>query len=944
MSYGDRYGGGGGGRGYNDRGGGGYGGGGGGGGYDRGGYGGRDSVGRRITLSTNTFDVVFSENQTAWFKYEVIITQEQERSPEGKPPRPPREPAKSLLRQVWNAVEADEKTGVSNFFGGIRPAYDGQLAAFTSQAISGRPGLIFTLIVKNPIRLELRHIRNYIGGQGACEYGQVADVLAALNTLFRHGSSTVFATTRTSFFVTKEAAQKFPGRIQKEALALVGGIELLRGFFQSVRTCQRGLQLNLDTTSGAYFKAGSLVDFVLAYLDGLGAIRSMSTSSLAVDRLQDRDLIRLNRMVKKLELTVYRGGDAPKMRYKVRKNGRGIIRTRPCDHVFDTPRGQTDVEAYFHQEFRVRLQYPDLPLIEVKPGTLYPIELCDITHGQRYLNKLSPAQQGAASDFQILKPTARLAKIMETRQRILDVVSLPHLTEFGVSIDPSRKSIEGRILPPPGIEYNIPGVRQTTQVQPSDGKWMMRFSRGVFDQAFVTGGAINSVGIIVSDGRDQANAVNFVMRLFGKAHDLGMTIGPTVPNPLPSRLVHVKSYQESPAQAVDATNELAKAECKAYPDLIFWVFNEGNSPDYAEFKRRCVELGVGSQALQSKLLRKDDTQTMVNVSMKINTKCHGFNFRLQRDTTGGVLESMQPMIFGADLSHEMDKPSISALVASMHNANMLYEETVRMQGLAEPPGNAPPTARARKIEVIVHLEEMTLFLLKRRTLTLGRMPPGNLVFFRDGVSESEFEAIISREVPMVRAACEALKRDPDVVKAVPEAARLAWKGKITFIAALKRHHIRAFEELPNGRIDNIKPGTVFDCGVTDARYGDWYGAAHKGLIGTTKPTRYIPLVDDSRLTADQVQTLANSLCHSYQRCNMAVSVPAPIYYADLVAHRVRAWVYHDDDAGTAAGSLSGSSQTRANDLRGAEAIIHGTERGRASFRARTGQGPAMWWL
>jgi eukaryotic translation initiation factor 2C len=114
---------------------------------------------------------------------------------------------------------------------------------------------------------------------------------------------------------------------------------------------------------------------------------------------------------------------------------------------------------------------------------------------------------------------------------------------------------------------------------------------------------------------------------------------------------------------------------------------------------------------------------------------------------------------------------------------------------------------------------------------------------------------------------------------------------------LKRHHIRAFEDR-GGRVDNVQPGTIFDEGVTDARSFDWYSASHKGILGTflpfvsssfshlialsfagtTKPTRYIVLVDDHvpQLGADELQTLTASLTHTYQRCNRAVSVPAPV--------------------------------------------------------------------
>jgi hypothetical protein len=75
--------------------------------------------------------------------------------------------------------------------------------------------------------------------------------------------------------------------------------------------------------------------------------------------------------------------------------------------------------------------------------------------------------------------------------------------------------------------------------------------------------------------------------------------------------------------------------------------------------------------------------------MKVNTKLHGFNFRLKATTTGGFLESHAPLVFGADLSHEMDKPSIVAMVCSMHAPCVLYEELVAVQALKEPQPGAP---------------------------------------------------------------------------------------------------------------------------------------------------------------------------------------------------------------------------------------------------------------
>lgn len=49
------------------------------------------------------------------------------------------------------------------------------------------------------------------------------------------------------------------------------------------------------------------------------------------------------------------------------------------------------------------------------------------------------------------------------------------------------------------------------------------------------------------------------------------------------------------------------------------------------------------------------------------------------------------------------------------------------------------------------------------------------------------------------------------------------------------------------------------------------------------------LWDDNSLSADELQQLTYQMCHTYVRCTRSVSIPAPAYYAHLVAFRAR---YH----------------------------------------------------
>ena len=59
--------------------------------------------------------------------------------------------------------------------------------------------------------------------------------------------------------------------------------------------------------------------------------------------------------------------------------------------------------------------------------------------------------------------------------------------------------------------------------------------------------------------------------------------------------------------------------------------------------------------------------------------------------------------------------------------------------------------------------------------------------------------------------------------------------------------------------------------------------------GTSRPSHYHVLWDDNRFSSDELQILTYQLCHTYVRCTRSVSIPAPAYYAHLVAFRAR---YH----------------------------------------------------
>jgi len=155
----------------------------------------------------------------------------------------------------------------------------------------------------------------------------------------------------------------------------------------------------------------------------------------------------------------------------------------------------------------------------------------------------------------------------------------------------------------------------------------------------------------------------------------------------------------------------------------------------------------------------------------------------------------------------------------------------------------------------------------------GNTAPKRLIFFRDGVSEGQFQQVLDLELPLIKAACAELKIDP----------------KMTIVVVGKRHHVR-FMTQKSGDADrsgNCPAGTIVDREVGHPTEFDFFLQSHGGLLGTSRPAHYSVLYDENGFNADSMHALAFALCHVYARSTRSVSIPAPVYYADIVCSRAK---------------------------------------------------------
>ncbi|TEB35972.1 stem cell self-renewal protein Piwi [Coprinellus micaceus] len=226
------------------------------------------------------------------------------------------------------------------------------------------------------------------------------------------------------------------------------------------------------------------------------------------------------------------------------------------------------------------------------------------------------------------------------------------------------------------------------------------------------------------------------------------------------------------------------------------------------------------------------------------------------------------MIVGLDIGHAspgLREPSVVGLVYSIDQRGVKYSAFTALQ---EP-----------RQESIVELRPMFKAALKDFVIHSGTLPR-NVVVFRDGVSEGEYERVRKVEVKAIHDAMMDLLEEGALVNTQP-------RPNLTFIVVGKRHHALIFPKTDGVKDNrgNCKAGTVVSEGITQPDVENFYLMSHAALIGTSRSSHYIVLLDEVFGSTKLIEELSYALCHIYARATRSVSIPAPVYYADLVCRR-----------------------------------------------------------
>ncbi|TFK69591.1 Piwi-domain-containing protein [Pluteus cervinus] len=609
--------------------------------------------------------------------------------------------------------------------------------------------------------------------------------------------------------------------INKETQRIGGGIELWRGYFQSIRPTIGRMIINIDIATGTMYKPGTLISLAL---DFLGRPNDNPNTLSPKGGLRDQTRLLISRFLSGLRIFTphtEKGREKGKERMrsikKVSKEGADAI-------TFEKDGKKTTVAQYF-KGLNMTLKHPSVICVEVGKGAWVPLELCMVPPGQIMRKEVPPELKKSVLNFATKKPAERLQIIKR---------GLPVIDKQLYS--PSR-------------------IRRWVVVVYTPRNWF----------------------------NDQ-NVGNLVQGLISNARKLGIIIDETDP---------LCRWENAQGNVQDHLSKLGKASVDKNggqgPDLIVAVLpDSGNVDIYTRIKHfGDIRQGVATQCLLVNKAKRANDQYWANVLLKINVKLGGMNV-IPDPAASAVLTSTPTLVIGADVIHPPpgveDGASFTAVVGNVDANAVRYVSSMKVQ-------------TGRK-EIIEDLKDMVKHLITNfkdyQQAKEGKpagFGPKRIIFYRDGVSEGQFSHVLEQELPLIKAACKETGVD----------------AKITLIVVGKRHHIRFIpvnaQLTDDARRGNCSAGTVVDQGIGHPTEFDYYLLSHGALLGTSRPSHYSVLYDDNGFNADSVQALSFALCHVFARATRSVSIPAPVYYADIVCARNK---IHYDPAGAGGMSETGT--------------------------------------
>jgi len=900
--------------------------------------------GKKVLVYANYFKVVVPKELTLT-RYNVEVT------PEVK--------GKKLSRVIQLLIELPEFVGVASEWKSmiiskktlnIPNDYSVEIPYLAEghDEVQAR-AVTYTVRVVTPLTFSVSDLVNHLSsGDASSSFGPKAETIQVLNAVFGHHPQSHDRAVSTGqnrhFSLDRSQANRHNVHV------LGGGLESLRGFYQSVRTASAGILLNVNVTHGVFLEPETL-DRLYPKLGTANRVtlqKKLKLIRVSVTHLPVKKNKKTGKDVPRIktifglahqqdgrsedhppQVSAFGAGpkdvkfwlsDAPPPAAgDAKPAAKGKAKPGPKPTGPSLP-GNTYISVfdYFKRKYPHINLNPNSPVLNVgnreNPSYL-PAEVCLVTPGQTIKRRLSPDQTQQMITFACRKPWENGNSIVSDGKTVLGLGrgANPTLAQFGLAVGDSLITVAARVLPAPAIKYKDPKNKETA-VMPRFGSWNMA------NVKFHTGsnlGPWTYIWFRSTRGRDYFNDEDLRRTVRNFADFLtraGVNAGGFIPQPPPATIDLVDGQEgANDAKITGIFRKMFTAPPNIRPRFVLCILPFNDVAIYNSIKTVAdTKAGIQTVCCVGQKFMKEQRQDQYfgNISLKFNLKAGGINQIIDAPKLGLISEG-KTMVIGIDVTHPSPgskdtAPSVAGVVASVDKFLGQWPCDFAIQ-------------EARK-EMVSALEGMILSRLnlwEKRNKHL----PENLLVYRDGVSEGQYDQLLEQELPLIRNACR---------QKYPATATKQGFPKISIIVCGKRHHTRFYPtaEANADRSSNCEPGTIVDRGVTEAGNWDFFVQSHACLQGTARPGHYYVILDEifrGRAikpphvnTADALEELTHNMCHLFGRATKAVSLCPPAYYADLLCTRLRCYLseqFDPNDTSATPSIASGSTPTTSFDIK-----------------------------
>ncbi|XP_038241003.1 piwi-like protein 2 isoform X5 [Dermochelys coriacea] len=312
-----------------------------------------------------------------------------------------------------------------------------------------------------------------------------------------------------------------------------------------------------------------------------------------------------------------------------------------------------------------------------------------------------------------------------------------------------------------------------------------------------------------------------------------------------------------PKRAVDQARELVSMLEKVSGPIGMQL----NQPAWVELKDDRIE--TYARTIKSILGTEGKMQMVVCIITGTRDDLYGAIKKLCC-VQSPVPSQKQLMVIGMDVYHDPSRGmrSVVGFIASTNHAVTKWYSRVVFQ---------------MPHQEIADSLKLCLVGALQKFYEVNHCLPEKIAVYRDGVSDSQLNTVVSYEIPQLQQCFEAFEN---------------YQPKMVFFVVQKKISTNLYSASSEHFVTPA-PGTVIDHTVTSRDWVDFYLLSHHVRQGCGIPTHYICVLNTANLSPDHMQRLTFKLCHVYWNWPGTIRVPAPCKYAHKLAFLAGQFLHHE---------------------------------------------------